>query len=400
MLKINQIIVLSFLGFGLTACGGGGGSKAKSFGGSFKEKVQGMSYSSGGQKGTTGKNGEFRFEENKNVSFSVGGIQLGSGKGKTIMTPVDLVNGGSLEKLEVINRVRLLMMLDKNNDRYDGIEISDKVSKSIEQLKSGDKKINFTLTESAFSTDGNVSRLHRLVTQIEPLGTSGTFVDRPFPTSKNAKKYLSDTLERIKKNQRCVDAGGFVGTYSGKESGKVAFLLDPATGAVKGAIFNKEIGSAIEVTTKTVMNHSSKKFVSESSMNMIFQGSLKSGNILEGTWADSTDTKKTGTFKAQRIAGKSGANYRYTATYDNLNRGLLAIDLDKSSKVTGTFYDVVNDKTLTIAGSSKDGDFVKTTLSDGGKITGFIGNGSVSGQLKEKGTTTSHAFSGNGCKLN
>ena len=128
-LKFNQLAVISLLTLGVTACGGsGGGSKVKVYSGVFKDSnVQGLHYASGGQEGTTGKNGEFKYEENSAVSFSVGGVNLGSAKAKNVMTPKDLVKNGKVDTPEVLNRVRFLMMLDKDNNPANGIEISSKV---------------------------------------------------------------------------------------------------------------------------------------------------------------------------------------------------------------------------------------------------------------------------------
>ena len=89
-LKFNQLAVISLLTLGVTACGGSGGSGPKVYSGVFKDSnVQGLQYSSGGQSGVTGKNGEFKFEEGGNVKFSIGGVTLGSAKAKNVMTPMD-----------------------------------------------------------------------------------------------------------------------------------------------------------------------------------------------------------------------------------------------------------------------------------------------------------------------
>ena len=53
--------------------------------------VQGVSFVSGGQTGTTDASGGFTFEGGGTVQFKVGNITLGTAPGKGLMTPVDLV---------------------------------------------------------------------------------------------------------------------------------------------------------------------------------------------------------------------------------------------------------------------------------------------------------------------
>jgi hypothetical protein len=75
--------------------------------------VQGVRYVSGSVSGITGSGGEFRYEEDNTIRFFIGDIALGEATlGKAIITPVDLVPGGTLETPAVINIARLLQSLD------------------------------------------------------------------------------------------------------------------------------------------------------------------------------------------------------------------------------------------------------------------------------------------------
>ena len=98
----------------LFACGGGGGGDGDQTGvGIFKDaNVSGLSYRSGSQAGVTGPGGEFVYEVGQMVTFSLGGVTLGSSIGKAVVTPVDLVSGGSTSNARVQNMVRFLTMLD------------------------------------------------------------------------------------------------------------------------------------------------------------------------------------------------------------------------------------------------------------------------------------------------
>jgi hypothetical protein len=75
--------------------------------------VQGVRYVSGSVSGITGSGGDFQYEVDNDIRFFIGDIALGEAtRGKAIITPVDLVPGGTLETPAVINIARLLQSLD------------------------------------------------------------------------------------------------------------------------------------------------------------------------------------------------------------------------------------------------------------------------------------------------
>ncbi len=75
--------------------------------------VEGLRYQSGGLSGTTGRQGEFRYEPDQPVRFYIGDVLLGEvSRGKAVITPLDLVENGTLDTPAVINIARLLQSLD------------------------------------------------------------------------------------------------------------------------------------------------------------------------------------------------------------------------------------------------------------------------------------------------
>lgn len=75
--------------------------------------VAGVNYESGSLAGITGSRGEFRYEVGNSVRFSIGDIALGRPvTGKSVITPLDLVDNGSIDTPAVINIARLLQSLD------------------------------------------------------------------------------------------------------------------------------------------------------------------------------------------------------------------------------------------------------------------------------------------------
>ena len=320
-------------------------------------------------------------------------MDLGSAKAKNVMTPKDLVKNGKVDTPEVLNRVRFLMMLDKDNNPANGIEISSKVQQKAKSWSTISFAKDKFPSEKAgdYKTEASVedAKVHK------------------FPTSDEAKTHFSSTLETIKTTKRCSDAGAFTGTYNGSESGNIALILDPSTGDIKGTLFNTDksgnfVPSLINKTTAINYDIQSRKFVSLSESGIKLSGTLTGSNVLEGTWANKDDSKKKGTFIAKRIGGNGGAAYRYNAIFkgnsDN-DLGVLAIDKDSSNKLTGKTYDVKTGKEANITGKENSGQFSNVKISDGGKITGFINKTSLSGTILEKSNAT-NSFTGNGCKLN
>jgi len=391
---LAAVVAFSTVGF-LSGCGGGsgGGNRPVVLKGVFKDSsVTGLSYVSGSQKNITGANGEFSYEENGNINFSVGGVNLGTAKAKNVMTPKDLVVDGEVDTPEVLNRVRFLMMLDKDNKPDNGIQISPRVQQKAKSWGTIDFKDAFP-SEKAFN----------MVTE----ASVADGLTHAFPSVEDAKTHFSRTLDIIKSTERCVDAGAFTGTYSGSEQGNIVFILDPATGDIKGSLFNtaqseNNIPVAINKETPIDYETQSRDFISLSTSGLRFTGALKSGNnALQGTWVDNNDNTKKGTFSAQRIAGDSGANFRYNAIYQgntSNDLGVLAMDV-VANRVTGKMFNVKTATTLDITGSIANEQFANTKLSDGGALTGFITESALSGTIKEKSGNTD-AFTGSGCKLN
>jgi hypothetical protein len=93
------------------------------------DTVIGLGYVSGAQSGVTNESGEFTYELGHGITFSVGQLDIGTvPMAKTLVTPVDLVAGGTGDSNRVLNVVRFLMMLDRDLNIDNGIEISAAVT--------------------------------------------------------------------------------------------------------------------------------------------------------------------------------------------------------------------------------------------------------------------------------
>lgn len=90
--------------------------------------VIGLGFRSENQEGLTGRDGSFTYVHGADVTFFIGDIVIGTGRGRTVMTPLDLVSGDVDEtNSTVTNIIRLLQTLDYDGDSSNGLEIVDNV---------------------------------------------------------------------------------------------------------------------------------------------------------------------------------------------------------------------------------------------------------------------------------
>lgn len=113
--------------------------------------VSGLAYNTPTMSGLTDAQGKFYYLNGETVTFSVGGITLGSAKGKSQVTPVDLVAGGTTSDPAVINRCIFLQTLDEDGDLNNGIQINAQTRAVIEAAGIA---LDFNQTTTAFTAAG------------------------------------------------------------------------------------------------------------------------------------------------------------------------------------------------------------------------------------------------------
>lgn len=380
MTKLGLLISFSLLG--LSACGGGGSGSGKQviLNGVFKDSnVSGLSYKSEDEIGMTNKQGRFSYVEGKNVTFSIGKVDLGSGLGQSVMTPLDLVENGSLTSPEVINRVRFLMMLDKDNKPSNGIDISSQVQKLAKTWDAVD------FTSANFPTEN----VHSIVTASSVADSSVHSI----PTADAAKTHLKTTL-------LCSNAGAFTGSYAGSERGNVVMTVNPVTGEVIGSSFNAANEVSVEIKSQTALDYDKGlTFISTEDSAKVFSGKLSSVNEINGTWVDASNNLNQGTFIVARLGGETDAVYRYSVAFTGTDKGVFTFDVDKGNKVTGEAYSVSTQKVSELSGKIS-GNKLTVTTKDGNELTGFIVDDTlaISG-VWIKGVENGN-FIGGGCRLN
>jgi hypothetical protein len=161
----KQIWFTATLLLTLTACGGSGGgdgttataTETVSTGVFIDSAVEGLQYETATQSGTTNSLGEYDYLAGETVTFSIGGIVLGSTIAGPVVTPLSLVpDATSATNPVVTNIVRLLLSLDSDGDPDNGITISSDVTTAANDLT-----VDFSVADLS-ADDGITSLLNNL----------------------------------------------------------------------------------------------------------------------------------------------------------------------------------------------------------------------------------------------
>jgi hypothetical protein len=137
MFRLNFVTV--FIAFCTVSCGGGGSTPSSQeaptpvvieqpavFTGVFLDSaVEGLSYTTATNNGITNTLGEFNYQANEDVTFSIGGIVLPAVAAKSVLTPLDVMETENINHPSVVNVLRLLQSLDEDGAADNGIKIPE-----------------------------------------------------------------------------------------------------------------------------------------------------------------------------------------------------------------------------------------------------------------------------------
>ncbi len=380
-------IVLLFVMWTLAGCGssGGGGDDGSPATGTtatgyFKDNnVSGLTYTSGDESGVTDANGRFTYEVGQTVTFSIGGVAIGSGAGKTVMTPVDLISGGSTNTTAVQNIVRFLIMLDEDGNLDNGISIAASVQETAADWSPVD-----------FST----SDLENEISSIMADATAADGGSHTLPAATTAQNHLEETM-------RCSYAGAYQGTYAGDDQGIFGIMVDAQTGYASGVGYSNLWDDLFYLNGSTPMSYDQNlDFISgHASTGASFEGSFSASGAVSGTWNDS-DEGDSGTFQGSRVGGALNAVYRFTGTFSGDDDGLFAFDVDAQNNISGVAYSILDDDLDNLTGTLS-GTSLTISTDDGATASGTLNTstGSLYGNWQGTGGD-SGTFTGAGCKLN
>lgn len=148
----------------LAACGGGNDSPTNANGNSpgtpqtaqgvfVDAPVAGLHYVSGNLSGTTDAAGHFNYVLGQMVTFSVGGVTIGSAAGQAVVTPLALVPGATGVTNDTVTNIgAFLQSLDAGGNPANSIQIS---AASVAAL--ANTQLNFAQTPAAFAADPTVA---------------------------------------------------------------------------------------------------------------------------------------------------------------------------------------------------------------------------------------------------
>ena len=352
--------------------------------GNFRDaNVIGVEYTSGSHSGLTGTNGSYICENDNNITFSIGGISLGTMACKTLATPIDLMQNSDINNTGVINMVRLLSSLDDDGNATNGMNITPKVRTLAKKWA----KVDFNST--SFDSSSEVSTILNDLKN-NRIGKS------KLPTIKIAQDHFRKTLY-------CAYAGAFVGKYSGSDAGELGVMISPIDGRMMlvGRSSSSKIYFYGSGSQSFSLNGQRDIQGAMTGGNITFKGKVNSVNSASGTW---TDGSASGNWTTKRVGGATNAKYRVVGGFQfaGTDNGLFSIDISNSNKVTGVAYSTTDDKSYTISGNF-DGTNINAQTNNSVRIqakfdtaTGTISNTSL---LNETQGSTG-TFSGSGCRLN
>jgi len=139
--------------------------------------VEGVSYSTATQSGTTNTAGEFSYLEGEQVTFSIGATELPTVDAAPQVSPVDMAAGSTNPEDTTTNIARLLQSLDSDGNPENGITV-------LSDATANASAINFDVTVDQFSSDPAVINL------VANSGSSiTTLID-----AEDANQHLNETL--------------------------------------------------------------------------------------------------------------------------------------------------------------------------------------------------------------
>lgn len=172
----------------LSACGGsdsaqsGSNAAPASVSGVFLDaEVEGLDYETASVKDSTKADGGFSCKSGETVSFSAGGIKLGSAACGQVITPLELAKSATPKDETVINRLLALQTLDEDQDPSNGIRITSAVKTALNA-----QALDFNAKPDDFH-----AALNKVLSGL-PAGYQGRSVDAE--RRNMAREHFEDTL--------------------------------------------------------------------------------------------------------------------------------------------------------------------------------------------------------------
>lgn len=165
-------LICSIVLFALAGCGGGTSGLGPLRGIFVDAPVEGLDYTTtSGISGKTDANGRFYYDAGDTVTFKIGDLNLGSAKGASQVTPVDIIAGATANDQRVVNMLVLLQTIDEDGNPNNGIKIND-ATRTVVSANAGN--INFNQTTDTFQNDAKITTLLTTLNATSGAFTGGT----------------------------------------------------------------------------------------------------------------------------------------------------------------------------------------------------------------------------------
>jgi hypothetical protein len=286
------------------ASGGDGGSPPATQQGFFRAgNVAGLDYVSGQQSGVTDAKGAYTCETGKLVTFSVGALVLGETTCATLAHAVALAPSGQLTDQSALNIMRLLLVLDEDENPDNGVSISEPVRTIAENWSPVD-----------FSAADFFPELTLIVSDIASL--ENRVVD-DVPSN-------DATLAYIESGLACAYSGVYFNVYqSGNLVGapttislNVFLDVETNTAVADFLALRQDLVSGLTAIGTAALELSASPMASGPG----FEAAFITPDLVSGTWiavAAQQSFYRRGSFVAGRLADIDG-EYRFTGTIESL----------------------------------------------------------------------------------
>lgn len=284
--------------------------------------VIGLGFVSGAHSGVTDASGAFTYETGHGITFSVGQVNIGTvPTTKALITPIDLVAHGTGTSNHVLNVMRFLMMLDRDGDARNGIQISAAVTGAAASWG----PVDFDTTD--------------LPTVLGPLVQSASTADGVTHVLPDA----ASAQARLRTDFYCTYAGSYDGTFAGNsvpgDHGTFTTEVFP-DGSMRASANQTASLAGFDVVTANALNPllDATFTLKSQNPNIGLQGSFSDPTYLSGSYLADT----AGTFEAVGNTNNTSA-YKFVGTYTStpndptgILSGVVVLGMDDSNQVSGT----------------------------------------------------------------
>lgn len=154
----------------IIGCGGGGGGGSSSttttpsnppivLNGIFVDAaVEGLTYKTATQNGTTDASGTFNYVAGETVEFFIGNKSIGSTTATSNVTPIDIVTNGDINNVKVLNIARALQSFDSDKNPSNGITLVSNAQSlgSVSTINFDSNSSTSSLINEVNLLDGNI----------------------------------------------------------------------------------------------------------------------------------------------------------------------------------------------------------------------------------------------------